>query len=57
MKKTSDEWQKENPRTVVCDPDGWDRTNFQYSWFEEEITFEEYNKRLIHSTCMFYKDK
>ncbi len=50
MKKTSEQWQLENPNPTVLDPDGWDRKNFQYSWYEEEITFEEYNKRLFSST-------
>lgn len=51
MKKTSKEWQELNPNIVVLDPDGWDRSNFQYSWNEELITFEEYQKRLFQSTC------
>ena len=52
-KKTSQEWQEENMKTIVLDPDGWDRTNYQYSWFEEQITLEEYNSRVFQSTCMF----
>ena len=53
IKKTSQQWQEENMKTIVLDPDGWDRTNYQYSWFEEEITLEEYNSRVFQSTCMF----
>lgn len=53
IKKTSQEWQEENMKTIVLDPDGWDRTNYKYSWFEEEITLEEYNSRVFQSTCMF----
>lgn len=48
--KTSAEWQRLNPDVVVYDPDGWDRKNYQYSWYEELITLDEYNKRLIYST-------
>lgn len=51
--KTSDEWQKEFPYPKVLDPDGWDRTNFRFSWYEETITKEEYEKRVSVSTCMF----
>ena len=51
--KTSKEWQELYPEPRVLDPDGWDRQNFQYSWYEEKITLEEYNKRLITSTCMY----
>ena len=51
MNKTSKEWQELYPEIKVLDPDGWDRNNFQYSWFEEKISFEEYNKRLMYSTC------
>lgn len=52
MKKTSKEWQEQFPEIVVLDPDGWDRTNFQYSWHEEQITLEEYNRRVMFSTCV-----
>jgi hypothetical protein len=48
--KTSEEWQKQFPNTKVIDPDGWDRQNFQYSWFEEKITLIEYTSRLHRST-------
>lgn len=51
MNKTSKEWQELYSEIKVLDPDGWNRSNFQYSWFEEKISFEEYNKRLTHSTC------
>lgn len=51
-KKTSQEWQLEFPNPEVLDPDGWNRSNFQYSWFKEKITKEEYDKRLLTSTCM-----
>lgn len=51
--KTSKEWQELNPSPMVYDPDGWDRKNFQYSWFEEEITYAEYTKRLCGSTCLY----
>lgn len=49
---TSDMWQViyTNPRIV--DPDGWDRENFEYSWYIEEITLEEYAERALWSTCM-----
>jgi hypothetical protein len=48
--KTSEEWQKQFPNTKVLDPDGWDRKNYQYSWFEEKITLAEYTTRLSRST-------
>ena len=57
-RKTSVEWEKEDESgIVVLDPDGWDRTNYQYSYYEELITLEEYNKRKTWSTCMFNKKK
>ncbi len=52
MKKTSKEWQEENPETLVYDPDGWDRVNFEYSWYEELITKEEYDRRVSLSTIL-----
>lgn len=50
-KKTSAQWQLEYPNPKVLDPDGWDRKNFHYSWFEEKITHREYMDRVIESTC------
>lgn len=50
--KTSEEWAKEYDRAEVLDPDGWDRANFYYSWFEEKITFEEFEQRVMASTCI-----
>lgn len=49
--KTSKEWQ-DIQGLVVLDPDGWDRTNYQYSFHEELITLEEFNNRVIHSTII-----
>lgn len=57
IKKTSNEWNKHRDYKdiVIFDPDGWDRGNFQYSFFEEKITKEEFDKRLCMSTCQFNK--
>ena len=52
--KTSAEWA-EHQNIIVLDPDGWDRKNFKYSFGEELITLEEFNKRLMHSTIMINK--
>lgn len=35
---------------LVADPDGWDRKNFQYSFYEEAISWDEFMKRLGMST-------
>ena len=51
-KRTSEEWQK-LCEVEVLDPDGWDRMNFQYSWYEELITREEFERRLGSSTVQF----
>ncbi|MHA1342356.1 MAG: hypothetical protein ACTSQG_00085 [Promethearchaeota archaeon] len=50
--KTSEQWQKIFKETIVYDPDGWDRNNFKFSWFEELISRKEYEKRLIYSSCV-----
>ena len=50
--RTSEEWQK-LCRHEILDPDGWDRKNFQFSWHEEKITREEFEARLLRSTCSF----
>lgn len=54
--KTSAEWQAIHPNPRIMDPDGWDRTNFQYSWFEEQITFDQYRERLFWSTIISYTE-
>ena len=53
--RTSEEWQKVCKITVL-DPDGWDRTNYQYSWFEEKISREEFMNSVLPSTCMFHAE-
>lgn len=56
-KKTSAEWNEiiNKPRgIIVWDPDGWDRSNYQYSWFEEPITEHEFNLRMMKSTSIHF---
>ena len=50
VKMTSYLWAQ-NKHILVLDPDGWDRTDYRKSWFEEEITEEEFDKRAMKSTC------
>jgi hypothetical protein len=51
--KTSEQWQADAEHTyVVLDPDGWDRSNFDFSFYEEMITEQEFMKRLASSTLM-----
>lgn len=54
--RTSYEWNKIYNR-FITDPDGWDRSNFQYSFYEEKITEEEFTRRLLHSTQFFDSNK
>lgn len=58
IKLTSDDWSKliDNPSWCVLDPDGWDRKNFQYSWYEERITAQEFRERSMYSTLQMPKD-
>lgn len=53
--KTSQEWERLVPsefKLVIMDPDGWNRKNFQYSFYEEKITKNEFLNRLMSSTIM-----
>jgi len=54
--KTSEQWfeiyKVENGDCHITDPDGWDRTNFDYSWFEEEISFQDFEQRMARSTAL-----
>lgn len=53
---TSEEYQAEEKQHgtdfIIGDPDGWDRMNFNYSWYEERIPWEEYLRRKTRSTLM-----
>lgn len=55
-KKTSSEWNIKHDFQIM-DPDGWNRRNFQYSFYEELITEEEFLKRVMHSTCLTFNGK
>jgi len=35
---------------ITLDTDVLDRSNWQFSWFEEEFTFEEFEERFFSST-------
>jgi len=57
IKLTSEQWQHIfQDNFTILDPDGWDRTpvNFEYQWYEELITFEEFEKRILMSTCVWH---
>ena len=55
---TSKEWQELTCLdTIILDPDGWDRVNYQYSFFEELITGEEFFRRFSMSTVIFHNTK
>lgn len=49
IRKTSSEWIKEYGY-VIIDADGWDGSNFDYSFYQEKITREEFELRLSRST-------
>lgn len=57
-KFTSEEWQKKYPDIIVSDPDGWNRgSKYNFEWYKEKITLEEYKSRVFKSTCMFNTEK
>jgi hypothetical protein len=58
-KMTSKEWQNsaEYKGCIIMDPDGWNRKDLNFSFFEEEITREEFAKRLGKSTVMYPKNR
>lgn len=50
---TSSEWMDMMPeknRPIIVDHDGWDRGNFTWSYHDELITKEEFDKRCMNST-------
>ena len=53
--KTSKEWYDSlypNKELIIYDPDGWDRSNYDYSFNKEQITEQEFNKRILNSTVL-----
>ena len=57
IKKTSKEWYEEiypNREVIIMDPDGWDRSNWEFSWSEELIDKNEFAIRVMRSTCMYH---
>ena len=51
--RTSVQWlEKVSPKTVILDPDGWNRSRYRYSFHEELISEEEFTVRLGNSTTM-----
>ena len=54
---TADEWfQKELNGCTIIDADGFDRGNFQYSYFEEKITRREFYRRINDCTILVPND-
>lgn len=47
-KQPSSEWVKNYP-VVIIDARGWDLKNFDFSYYQENITEEEFKKRLANS--------
>lgn len=53
--KTSEKWLVEIPseyKVKITDPDGWDRSNFEYSFKAECINKKEFIKRLMYSSII-----
>ncbi len=59
--KTSSDWydmiRDFNIGLIIMDPDGWDRKNYQYSFNEELISYQEFNIRVGQSTCIYQNTK
>ena len=53
--KTSAEWNKVD-KIKILDPDGWDRTNYNYSFHKEKISHAEYTRRILLSTIHFSEE-
>lgn len=50
--RSSEDWHKTlYPTTLIFDPDGWNRSDFDNSW-KELITKEEFLERFLRSTIM-----
>lgn len=56
--KTSEQWKNQLLPTslVILDPNGWNRKNFDYSFYEELIDIDEFANRLYASTTVYRKE-
>lgn len=58
--KTSAEWNavlgEKYPGSYVMDPDGWDRRNYKFSFYEEMITDKEFLNRFAQSTVAMSRE-
>lgn len=54
-KMTSSRWlaTDEFKGYIISDPDGWDRENWEYSFYKEKITKADFEQRLAASTVRF----
>ena len=52
-RRTSIEWCDyfEINSKDILDPDGWNRTNFHYDFFQKEITYSQFDDKVGSSTC------
>ena len=57
IKKTSSAWLNSDEFTGyrIIDPDGWDRANWEYSFYKEKITKREFEWRVCQSTISLPK--
>lgn len=56
FKQPSNIWYEEfmkTNKTRILDPDGWNRADYRYSFYEEEVTYLEFINRLMMSTCSY----
>ena len=54
MLKTSAQWYREDTKSDINDPDGWDRMYGALYWFKVPILQSEYEKRKSLSTCVSF---
>jgi hypothetical protein len=55
--RSSYEWHKLiYPNLVILEAHGWDRNNYEYSFFREKISVEEFESRLAVSTVIHNTD-
>jgi len=54
--KTPEDWYNTTSKKAgitILDPDGWRNGRYEFEWYEELVTYEEYENRLAQCTCMW----
>ena len=57
VKMSSDSWLMIDEKRKVIDPDGWGRTDFNWSFYNELINQEDFEEKMLYSTGLIFNEE